>query len=117
MAYIYTMFPENRIRELRKAKNWSQGDLGDAIGLHQTQVGKLENSERALSFEWARRIAAALGVKLADLLTEADNPDRLQEDERKLIHNFRAADDKQKKLVQRTAQPIDGDEIDDRSVA
>ncbi|WP_082545681.1 helix-turn-helix transcriptional regulator [Sphingomonas sp. Root1294] len=100
------MFPDNRIREFRKRARLSQAELGKRVGLHQTQIGNLENGTRELTFEWARRIADALGCLLADLLTDKDNPDRLSEEERELVRNFRAANDSQKALVTRVAEPL-----------
>lgn len=106
MTYIAVMFPDNRIRELRKQAGLTQGELGERVGLHQTQIGNLENGGRNLTFEWARRIAKALDVRLADLLNEEDNPDRLSDDERKLIHSFREASVEQRELVRRVAEPV-----------
>lgn len=100
------MFPDNRIREFRKKAGLSQGDLGEKVGLHQTQIGNLENGGRNLTFEWARRIAKALDVRLVDLLNEKDNPDRLSDEERELLHHYRNADERQREMVQRVAEPI-----------
>lgn len=108
MAYVAQMFPDNRIRELRKKAGLSQAELGERVGLHQTQIGKLENSGRNLTFEWARRIAKALNVRLADLLDESDNPDRLENGERELVHHYRQASDEQKEMVKRVAEPLPG---------
>lgn len=100
------MFPDNRIRELRKKAAMTQADLGRMVGLHQTQIGNIENGARALTFEWARRIASALQVPLADLLGEKDNPYRLTPEEAALISQFRDADSQQRELIQRVAEPI-----------
>jgi len=100
------MFPDNRIRELRKQKGLTQGELGELVGLHQTQIGNLENGARNFTFEWARRIARALECTVADLLSESDNPDRLTKDERELVHNFRASPPEQQTLLRRVAEPI-----------
>lgn len=102
------MFPDNRIREFRKKAGLSQAELGEKVGLHQTHVGNLENGRRELTFEWARRIAKALGVRFVDLLSDDDNPDRLAEDERDLVQNYRVADPTQREMVQRVASPYDG---------
>lgn len=107
MSYIFAMFPENRIRELRKKAGLTQSELGARVGLHQTQIGNLENGGRNLTFEWARRIAAALGVSFADILGEQDNPDRLSPEERELVRNFREAAAEQQALIQRVAEPLE----------
>lgn len=106
MAYLHQMFPDNRIRELRKAAGLTQGELGEKVGLHQTQIGKIENSDRNLTIEWARRIAAALNVNVADILGEADNPMRLSDEEQALIRQFREATQEQREFIQRVAAPV-----------
>lgn len=108
MTYIVAMFPDNRIRELRRKAGLTQGELGERVGLHQTQIGKLESSGRNLTFEWARRIAKALDVRMVDLLGEEDNPDRLAEEERDLVQHYRQANDDQQHMIQRVAEPLQG---------
>lgn len=108
MSYVVAMFPDNRIRELRKKAGITQGELGEAVGLHQTQIGKLESAGRNLTFEWARRIAKALKVPLVDLLGEEDNPDRLTPEERALVRQFRQAPAEQQQMVRRVAEPLRG---------
>lgn len=113
MTYVINMFPDNRIRVLRKQKHLTQAELGEKVGLHQTQIGNLENAGRNLTFEWARRIAKALDVTLADLLSDADNPDRLSKEESALVGNFRQVDTQQRAMVKRVAQPITLDDDQD----
>ena len=100
------MFPDNRIRELRKKARMTQGELGHMVGLHQTQIGNIENGSRNLTIEWARRIARALNVATVELLGEADNPYRLSEAERELLERFRAAPSNQQALIHRVAEPV-----------
>jgi transcriptional regulator with XRE-family HTH domain len=116
MSYIVVMYPDNRIRELRKKVGLTQAELGDLVGLHQTQVGNLENGARTLTLEWGRRIAKVLGVTMADLLPDEDNPDRLGDDERALVSNYRKADPVQRAIVERAAEPF-GPNREDRQVA
>jgi len=108
MSYVCAMFPDNRIREWRKKAGLTQGELGDRIGLHQTQIGNLENGSRNLTLEWARRVAKALSVRVVDLLDENDNPDQMSDEERALLTHYRAADDAQREMVQRVAEPLHG---------
>lgn len=105
MSYICAMFPDNRIRELRKTAGLTQAELGEKVGLHQTQIGNLENGQRNLTLEWARRIAKALDVPTADILGEKDNPDRLSPAERELVDRYRAAETAQQAMIQRVAEP------------
>ena len=109
MTYVIAMFPDNRIREYRKKAGLSQAELGELVGLHQTQIGNLENGGRNLTFEWARRIAKALQVRMVDLLSEEDNPDRLEDDERELVHKYREAEPLQKQMIARVVEPVKDD--------
>lgn len=102
------MFPDNRIRELRKKAGLTQTELGTKVGLHQTQIGNLENGGRNLTWEWARRIARALEVNLVDLVPDKDNPDRLSKHERELVRKYREADEQQQALIERVAEPLRG---------
>ena len=115
MAYIYAMHPDNRIRELRKARGVSQAELGRMIGMHQTMVGNIENGNRSLTVEWARRFAKALSVSVADLLTEDDNPGRLRDDEAELLKAYRGASADQKGNIQRVAETLSDFRSQDRA--
>lgn len=84
----------------------SQSELGRMVGLTQGQIGHLENGTRALTLEWMRRIAKALDVDVAALLVDEDNRDRLHEDERAVIENFRAAEPQARLYVQQSLEAI-----------
>lgn len=60
----------NRIRELREARGWSQQALAERVfpPTTKTQISKLENGQRDLSDDWKRRLAAALDVAPLDLV-------------------------------------------------
>lgn len=108
MSYVCAMHPDNRIREWRKKAGLTQAQLGDEVGLHQTQIGNLENGGRNLTLEWARRIAKALQITVADLLDDNDNPDRMTLEERRLLRAYREADPGQQAMIQRVAEPLSG---------
>lgn len=66
--------PSNRIKEIRERLNVSQSELGRRIGTSSQQIGRLEGSAgeaRRLSHEWMTRIALALEVAPAELLSDA----------------------------------------------
>jgi transcriptional regulator with XRE-family HTH domain len=58
------------LRRLRKAKGLSQEAFADAIPVHRTYIGGLERGERNVTLRTVERMAAALGVDAAELLTE-----------------------------------------------
>jgi transcriptional regulator with XRE-family HTH domain len=60
----------NRIRQLRKANGLSQQQLAEATGTSNQMIGYLERGERGLTVDWMEKIAAALQVTPADLLSE-----------------------------------------------
>lgn len=106
MGYLLLMNPPNRIRELRKRAKMSQEDLGDLVGLSPGQVSHLENGVRNLTLEWMKRLAKALGVAVAELLADEDNPDRLADDERQIVNALRHADPQARKHIQAMATAI-----------
>ena len=57
-----------RIRALRRAKGWTQEDLGGWADLDFTTIGGAERGEKSLSLNSLSRVAAALGVDLAWLV-------------------------------------------------
>jgi transcriptional regulator with XRE-family HTH domain len=59
----------HNVRWLRSAHGWSQAQLGDEAGLHRTYVGQVERSEKSIGVENLGRIARALGVPPARLVT------------------------------------------------
>ena len=59
----------DRIKFFRKAKGWSQKDLGDSVGVIQTHVSKWETGMTP-SATYIPQIATALDVPVADLVGE-----------------------------------------------
>ncbi|GAA3902192.1 MULTISPECIES: helix-turn-helix domain-containing protein [Gibbsiella] len=58
------------IRELRLAKGWSQEQLAAIAGLSTRTIQRIENGHQA-SLETLGAIAAALGVQVSDLASQA----------------------------------------------
>lgn len=61
-----------RVRELREAKQWSQGKLGEAVGVPQDTISKWEQGIRDPSWNNVMRICKALGVMPNDLIYSAE---------------------------------------------
>jgi len=58
-----------RLRELRKAKGWSQAALAKRAGVYQATISELETGRsRSISFAVLDQVAAALGVEPGELL-------------------------------------------------
>ncbi len=56
-----------RVRQLRTERGWSQEGFADRAGLHRTYLGAIERGEQNLSLVNIERLAATLGISLADL--------------------------------------------------
>ena len=52
----------SHLRALRKAKGWSQAELGRRLGLSQARVARIEGEPLSISVEQLLRVLAALGV-------------------------------------------------------
>lgn len=64
------------VRALRNARRWSQNDLAEASGLHRTYISLVEREECSVWLDKLERLAEALGVSAADLLSS--HPDVLR---------------------------------------
>src|SRR5205085_10352413 len=66
-----------RIREVRRAKKLTLQDVADRCEPPTTPqtVGRLETGTRTVSVGWLNRIAKALGVEAADLVTLPERED------------------------------------------
>ncbi|MFZ5634683.1 MAG: helix-turn-helix domain-containing protein [Bacillota bacterium] len=59
------------VMRLRELKNWSQQDLEEASQVPQSSISRIEKGVlRNPGVETVRKLAAALGVSVADLLNE-----------------------------------------------
>lgn len=65
-----------RMRELRKAKGYSQIRMQMLTGIDQSDYSKLETGRRSMTFEQCRRIALALETSMDYLagLTDETRP-------------------------------------------
>ncbi len=57
----------NRLRELRAARRWSQADLADKLDVSRQTVNSLENGRYDPSLPLAFRIAAVFGLRIEDI--------------------------------------------------
>ncbi len=60
---------EKNARLLRVVHGWSQETLALNAGLDRTFVGAIERAERNITLATAEKLAEALGMTVADLLT------------------------------------------------
>ena len=57
-----------RIRKLRRAKNWRQSDLAEQSGVHEVHISDLERGSREPGLRMLKKISAAAGTTLSELL-------------------------------------------------
>lgn len=62
----------SKISNLRKDKNWSQGDLAQKIEASREIIGKYERNENLPSIEMTLKMAKAFGVTVDYLLGEGE---------------------------------------------
>ena len=63
------MYP-TRIKQIRNQKGITQAELSRMVGVSQAGVSRKENGITALSLDDLKTFAAALDVKVTDLLEE-----------------------------------------------
>lgn len=61
----------NRLRELRAARGWSQGELAERLGVSRQSVNALETGRYDPSLPLAFRIARLFGTRIEDIFTDA----------------------------------------------
>jgi len=98
-------FP-NRVNELRRARDWSQQQLADRVGVSKMQVSGIERGKREFSLTMMRRFATALGVTVGELLHPSDNPYVLTEAEREMIDRMRWAAPEQREQLNQLADVV-----------
>lgn len=76
----------NTLRALREKKGLTQAQLAELAETSQPQIKRLENGERELTVDWARRLAGPLGTTAVKILfpeiadeTPADPEKRLRQ--------------------------------------
>ena len=57
----------NRIKELRLARDWSQGNLAEALSVSRQTVNAIENGRYDPSLPLAFTIAGVFGLKIEDV--------------------------------------------------
>jgi len=69
----------DRLREMREAKQLSQGDVEKRTGLLRCYISRVENGHTVPALETMEKLARAFEVPLYQLFYEGDEPPRLPE--------------------------------------
>lgn len=104
-----------KLREIRKAKKITQGELAMKIGVSERIVGGWERGETGLPLDDAYRCALALGCTPNDLCGWYDEhprqeaPASLPPEESELMRNYRACSSQWKSTISMTARAAAGE--------
>ena len=63
---------KNSVRELRAAKNWSQGDLAEKLGVSRQTVNAIETEKYDPSLPLALKIARLFTLSVEDIFGSAE---------------------------------------------
>lgn len=63
---------KNALKELRKARNWSQGDLAQVLGVSRQSVNAIETGKYDPSLPLAFLIARAFGKRIEDVFEDQE---------------------------------------------
>ena len=92
-----------RLKALRKQKDFSQQELAELAGVHYTHIGRYERGQAKPTTETLRRLAEVLGVSL-DYLVDGATGDvaRATFEDRDLLRQFQelqTLDDEDKRII------------------
>lgn len=97
-----------RLRELRMAKGFSQGDIEKRTGLLRCYTSRVENGFTLPNLETLEKLAGALEIELYQLFFEGEGKPlvasqkqarELGPEERGLVEAFKGLDNKDRKIV------------------
>ena len=67
---------ENRLKELREAKGWSQGELAQRLGVSRQTINAVETDKYDPSLPLALRLAKLFGVAVTKLFVDHWEPEK-----------------------------------------
>lgn len=65
---------ENRLRDLREAAGWSQGELARRLGVSRQTINAVETDKYDPSLPLALRLARQFGVAVPDIFIDSWEP-------------------------------------------
>ena len=66
---------ENRLKEIREAKGWSQGELARRLGVSRQTINAVETDKYDPSLPLALRMAKLFGLAVPDLFIDRWEPE------------------------------------------
>ena len=89
----------NRIRQLRRQKNMTQQEVGQALGVGNTAVSMYENGRRSLDDKTIRNLCALFGCSADYLLGLSDYRPPVTEKDARHLEAYHAADTEDRKAI------------------
>jgi transcriptional regulator with XRE-family HTH domain len=68
------------IRELRKAKNWSQEELGFQSNVHPSYIGVIERGEKSISIDSLEKILNGINITFEDFFKIVSSTENINTD-------------------------------------
>ena len=65
---------ENRLKDVREAKGWSQGELARRLGVSRQTINAVETDKYDPSLPLALRMAKLFGIAVPDLFIDSWEP-------------------------------------------
>lgn len=72
-ALIAPLMLGQRVRELRKARNWTLQQAAKEAGLARSTLSKIENEQMSPTFDAVKKLAEGLGISIPQLFTPPKN--------------------------------------------
>lgn len=92
---------QNRLKELRKAKGFTQQQFAEIVGISQSYVSDIEKGKRDIDFTLAKKFADTLNVKPFELMPLDWQPKQITPAERQLLD-----------MIKKTVEPSNPDTTD-----
>ena len=89
----------NRIRQLRRQKNMTQQEVGQALDVGNTAVSMYENGRRSLDDKTIRNLCALFGCSADYLLGLSDYRPPVTDQDARHLEAYRAADKEDRKAI------------------
>lgn len=89
----------NRIRQLRRQKNMTQQDVGQALGVGNTAVSMYENERRSLDDKTIRNLCALFGCSADYLLGLSDYRPPVTDQDARHLEAYHSADKEDRKTI------------------
>jgi transcriptional regulator with XRE-family HTH domain len=110
------MYIADRLRQLREAKNLSQGDIERRTGLLRCYVSRVENGHTVPAVETLEKFARALEVPIYQLFYDGEEPPKLSAVNRPDETNIRGISGPESRYLLKLQRALAQMHADDRTI-